>query len=546
MNDKEFNLLDEPWILVIDDKCEIFEVSLIELFRNAHLYKDLRGELPTQDFAVMRLLLAILHTVFSRYDVNGEYAPLEDSDDALDRWQKIWESGKFPAEVITKYLESQRENFYLFHPERPFYQEPILKDIGKIPNGEYDSQKFIGTLSKSGHKDRLFASVGGEERFYQSNAQAARWLLNLNGFDDNACKSGAGIGWLGELGLIAVIGNNLFETLMLNFISYNVNSGEMWGEEKPVWEKQNHFIFDKVDDKVGTSIGTVNIVFPDNLSQLYTLQSRRILLIRSDKGVSGYKLLGGDYFSKESAFDEPMTVFRNSKDSIYPIPKSHDSSVQFWRDFSSITSKSDGKRCPGVISWVKSLFECANQILDKDYTIRLRIATIKYSGSQRSSVENVFSDSLQLHSSLISDMNIQWQSMVVRSVEFCDKIAQIVWSFAVDVNLSEGGDYVSKESNCSAKVFANKAKSQFYNRIDTPFREWLCMLNPETDVSQERETVWQYRCVDEARKLGEEIISQTASEAFFGRVKSSDNQKNVSAAKAFNIFIGRLISEERK
>ena len=118
MNDREFNLLDEPWIKVIDKNCVIHEVSLLELFEQAHTYKDLCGELPTQDFAMLRLLLAVLHTVFSRYDVNGDELLLDDACDALERWNKLWENKRFPSEVITEYLKSQKENFYLFHPER--------------------------------------------------------------------------------------------------------------------------------------------------------------------------------------------------------------------------------------------------------------------------------------------------------------------------------------------------------------------------------------------------------------------------------------------
>ena len=68
MKEREFNLLEEPWIKVLDGECRIHEVSLTDLFEQAHIYRDLCGELPTQDFAVLRLLLAVLHTVFSRYD----------------------------------------------------------------------------------------------------------------------------------------------------------------------------------------------------------------------------------------------------------------------------------------------------------------------------------------------------------------------------------------------------------------------------------------------------------------------------------------------
>ena len=59
----EFNLLDEPWIKVMKRDGTIDEVSLITVFEQAHLYTDLAGELATQNVAVLRLLLAVLHTV---------------------------------------------------------------------------------------------------------------------------------------------------------------------------------------------------------------------------------------------------------------------------------------------------------------------------------------------------------------------------------------------------------------------------------------------------------------------------------------------------
>ena len=350
MNEKEFNLLDEPWIRVINENCDIHEVSLIELFEHAHIYKDLCGELPTQDFAMLRLLLAVLHTVFSRYDVNGDDLPLEDPDDALDRWEELWKSKKFPTEVITSYLESQRENFYLFHPEKPFYQVAAISNFEKIPNGKYDAQKLNGELSKSGHKDRLFASVSGIEKMSLSYNQAVRWLLYLNGFDDNALKAGAGLGWLGQLGLISLKGNNLFETLMLNFILYNINEEDIWKKENPVWEREDRITTEKR-----------HIKFPDNYSELYTLQSRRILLQRSESRVIGYKILGGDYFDKESACYEPMTIWKlQSKKNIY-VPKEHDVSMQFWREFASFLpnkkiENGKGYAIPGVICWFEILF----------------------------------------------------------------------------------------------------------------------------------------------------------------------------------------------
>ena len=60
MNDKEFNLLYEPWIKTYTKHGENTEYSILNVFKNAHHINSL-AELPTQDFAILRLLLAILH-----------------------------------------------------------------------------------------------------------------------------------------------------------------------------------------------------------------------------------------------------------------------------------------------------------------------------------------------------------------------------------------------------------------------------------------------------------------------------------------------------
>ncbi|MCM1210683.1 MAG: type I-E CRISPR-associated protein Cse1/CasA [Blautia sp.] len=547
MKDKEFNLLDESWIKVIDEKCSVHELSLIELFEQAHTYKDLCGELPTQDFAMLRLLLAVLHTVFSRYDVDGSESPLDNPDDALDRWQTLWENKRFPVAVITKYLESQRENFYLFHPERPFYQVSELSKLGKIPNGEYDAQKLNGELAKSKNKARLFVSVNGVEKQSLSYSQAARWLLHVNAFDDNALKAGTGIGWLGQLGLIALAGNNLFETLMLNYIAYNINSEDVWEKERPIWENKERMTTQKR-----------HIEFPNNYSELYTLQSRRILLTRSDERVLGYKVLGGDYFDKETSEYEPMTIWKRQVKG-GNIPKEHNSSIQFWRDFASIIyytniKNGNGDRNPGVILWFKLLLSPDDdlRIIPGDYFVKVKIASVKYCGSQRSSIENVFADSIQLHAALISDINVRWRTVVLNSIQFCDDISKKVWSLARDINLACGGSNRTKESKGTAEFFAERAKTDFYNRIDGSFRRWLCTLNPETDNAMEKEIEWRKKCVGIARQLGNEIISQTGTEAIFGRTSKSSEEKDkkknkpLSAASAMNRFLSGLSAAEKQ
>ncbi|MBA1394655.1 type I-E CRISPR-associated protein Cse1/CasA, partial [Lactobacillus sp. XV13L] len=65
MNDQHFNLVSDPWIKVIDLNAETQTVSMCELFKNANQYRQLAGEMRSQDLAIMRFLLAVLQTVYS-------------------------------------------------------------------------------------------------------------------------------------------------------------------------------------------------------------------------------------------------------------------------------------------------------------------------------------------------------------------------------------------------------------------------------------------------------------------------------------------------
>ena len=66
MAEKEFNLLHEPWIRVMRPDATVEELTLPQALTRAHEYCSLAGEMTTQDIAMLRLLLAVLHAVFTR------------------------------------------------------------------------------------------------------------------------------------------------------------------------------------------------------------------------------------------------------------------------------------------------------------------------------------------------------------------------------------------------------------------------------------------------------------------------------------------------
>lgn len=87
MKTPEFNLLDEKWIQVLKNDCSEELVSLTEVLIHAHEYRDLSGDTPEQDMAVLRLLLAVLHTVFSRMDQDGHVDKIDSPVKARKRWR---------------------------------------------------------------------------------------------------------------------------------------------------------------------------------------------------------------------------------------------------------------------------------------------------------------------------------------------------------------------------------------------------------------------------------------------------------------------------
>lgn len=193
--------------------------------------------------------------------------------------------------------------------------------------------------------------------------------------------------------------------------------------------------------------------------------------------------------------------------------------------------------------------------------LNIRIVSVQY-GDKDFFVTNVFSDSLQMHAALISDMGYAWRTMVLDSIEFCDTVSKKVWSLAKNVNRASGGDS-PKEGGGSSDVFAKKVKADFYNRIDGPFRRWLSTLNPgtdrgsainkdrEADMVQEKREEWRKECVGIAKQLGHELIRQMDSAAIFGRTKPGSEDKKsksetFSAARAMNWFLSGLRIAEGK
>lgn len=550
MKDREFNLLEEPWVRVMRPDCAVAEVSLAEALLNAHEYVDLAGEMPTQDAAVLRVLLALLFAVFTRVDAEGHEAPFARPKDAIARWREIWTLGRFPEKPLRDYFARWLDRFWLFDPDHPFFQVPDKAWKRKAAGGERlgtagNVAKLNGEVFAGGNKKRLFQSA--LENGGLTYSQAARWLIALVAWDDTALKPtekglpSAKTGWLGQLGYIQAQGKTLFETLMLN-LTLLQDGAQKWDTKVctedeylicPCWELEN--------PRVGERVA---IPQPKTPAALYTVQSRRIQLFRGLGKVTGFVMLAGDSFQQEDQLGkllrEQMTLWYDASGKANApacyVPRRHDESKQFWREFPTAFAQQEGRkgRQPGIVRWLAALQR--NGAFQQDRLVVFRVCALRYDHSASATVYDFFCDQLGFQARLLSKANtcIGVRSRVVEEIGLCEQVANAVGWLGHNLDMAAGTKekVLPKQMNNAGK----EAMVQFYYRVDRPFRQWLEALDPAGDVDQAIDD-WRDTARGIALKLGDEFAWAAGSAAFVGREVKG---KHLSTPEALCLFQGTI------
>lgn len=113
--EKFFNVVNEPWIPVVDLAGARRLISLGQVFSSGREIADLQVR-PQERVALMRLFACIAHAAL-------------DGPKDFDEWEKVPEA---LPESARKYLQKWEDSFWIFHPEKPWLQTPDI-DKGKGP-----------------------------------------------------------------------------------------------------------------------------------------------------------------------------------------------------------------------------------------------------------------------------------------------------------------------------------------------------------------------------------------------------------------------------
>ncbi|WP_280314015.1 type I-E CRISPR-associated protein Cse1/CasA [Nocardia wallacei] len=505
-----FDLTERPWITAtplgeqstLDPQPVL--VSLRDVFAQAHALSALTGDVPTQAFAILRLLLAILRR--SLADRPGT---------AAQTWEELWRAEQMPMEQIGDYLTRHQARFRLFDAQAPFFQVAGLRSatgavsgldrlIADVPNGE----KYFTTR----------AGAGVEEIDY---AEAARWLVHAHAFDPSGIKTGAlgddrvknnkgypiGVAWTGNLGGVFVEGATLRETLLLNLVLLDTNSARYSRDDKPVWERDPDTAAEREDTR------------PAGPADLCTWQSRRIRLVHNGSRVTGVVLCNGDAlepFNKQLI--EPMTGWRYSETQSKKAggqprhyPMLHDPAKALWRGFAALLGEvanpsSTTRRAiaPGVMEWTRYLMD--QDVLEPTHPVRLHATGMQYINNQ-SVIGDLFDDTIGFRAGLLSDPVLR--TCAVNAVKVGEDCVHALTGLAGNLAAAAGGDTDGARA---------RARENGYFALNSPYRRWLAALTPGGGRPViEYDRVWQCTVRAVIEPLGDNLVAQAGIPAWVGR-----------------------------
>lgn len=489
-----FNLVREPWIPCVIGASAV-ELSLRDVFRRAAEIREIVGELPTQIFAIIRLLEAILYRALD-----------EDYDDVHD-WRELWEKG-LPLDEIESYLGEWEHRFDLFDHTHPFFQ------VGGLATAKGEAKGVGQLIMDLPANNKHFTTRGGVEVERLRPAEAARWLVALQSFELSGIKSGAvddprtkggkgypqGVGWAGHLGGIFLEGENLAATLLLNLIAPGTLGG-FNPEDLPAWERPQ---LDEPETYLSRR--------PDGPIDLFTWQSRRVKLWRDGEWVTRSLVANGIALTPQNLHRlEPMTAWRRSKaqeaklkQELVYMPKEHDPGRAFWRGLSALIPRlqpvrsgkdADPHLPPLVLEWL-SLLQIEGA-LPGSTRVGLRAIGVQY-GSQSSVVTELVDDRLNLAVEVLREQSRPLAAIAEAAVARVEEGVYAVGELAKHLDIASGGSGEGEEL---------RARERALHLLDAPYRAWLAGLSPDTDRDRAY-AEWKQFVRETLSSEGEALIAQ--------------------------------------
>lgn len=215
-----YDLLTEPWIPVVEGDGKAGEMGLLETLERADELRQIADPSPLATFAIYRFLAAVLHA----------YLKLED----YDEWVAAWDAGRFSPNLLARVRAGCEGRLQLFDPDLPFYQSNDMTTGDSGAN--VVTVGYLAIDASTGTNVVHFSHAGDADHEF-CPACCAKGLLTIS-----SSAIAEGRSWTKSLNgdpplFIAPLGDNLFRTLLLNYVLPAFRPQTAMGpKHKPLWE----------------------------------------------------------------------------------------------------------------------------------------------------------------------------------------------------------------------------------------------------------------------------------------------------------------------
>jgi CRISPR system Cascade subunit CasA len=513
------------------------EVGARELLLDAHRFKDLVVDLPTQKPAIFRqVLLPIVVDALGR------------PTDAA-QWAAMFRAGKFSAEQRKKlaaYCDQHHARFHLFDADDPFGQVAGLR----TQKGETKGSALLVATAATGNNVPLFSSRTEGDPPPLTPAQAARWLLHTHCWDTAAIKTGAvgdpqakngkttgnPTGPLGQLGVVMPMGRTVYETLLLN-IPYGP---PLLSDDLPQWRRRS--ADGDLEDTLSCATPAWQTRTSRGLLDVWTWQSRRIRLIpeQTPDGprVTRVIVAAGDRLAAvpdhephtawiiDSAGTRAKKTSARTTAAAVARPRRHQPGKAAWRGLEALLAVDREQRDATATrsgfhtSVLLGQLSEARERLPATYPLQVELTGIAY-GNQSAVVEDLFFDAIPLPLTALNAGGILY-GCVLEAADQAEKLATAVNHLSADLRRAAGSDPIPWDKG-------QRPGDTLLHALDPLMRRLLAGLRQvgEDFEATERGLLgWEHKAAAETWAVAEQVLSTAAPDTFTGRTITQGSKEH--------------------
>lgn len=455
----QFNLIEEPWIPIVDHSGIPRQINLREALVNAHRYRGISASLPHTNAALYRILLAVLHRVFG---------PRDDQE-----WQGLWEQQCFEAARLDSYLNQCHECFDLFSEKRPFFQN-------RHPKIEIKPANALLFLVAGGDADTLFDHNIDIRPVSLTPQQAALALVTAQSFSlAGLCHPQLGLVYTdapcARAAVFLLQGKNLFESLMLNLVRYNrfePIAQQPPAIDLPAWEMENPYQPER----------SIPLGYLDYL----TWQNRRLMLFpsRLDGRLVVQEITTAPGLTLSAEQRNPMHHYHIDKEGGKRLLRFNEGRA-LWRDSAALLNlKNKDAEHPQALRW-------AEELVSNGFLPHKRLQLAAYGMCTDPGKQKVYfyrGDQFTFSDDLLT--NRELVVLLDQAMDFADEIRkQIGWATRTMAELKLAFENDQKDgwkaysTDIQNLVAHWDAESNFWNQLEIPFHHFLDMLPIEPEVA---------------------------------------------------------------